>query len=687
MKSFNIKILIFSLFPCLFIGCKEELYNIEDYKPALAPHYLFLKDMDFKFSSSASTEESKIQSTDSWSFSEIPSWITISPSEGDSSAEISITASENKSLTSREAVFFLKSTDSPIDLQRTVTVSQYGGRIYFKYPDGDEFSVDGKTHHLDVKIETNVEDVKITTDVDWLTASYNADTNTVSIDLTQNGANYKRTGYIYLESLGTHTFSWEKGSIEIIQLASEIEVGETINFDAEGGTQSRVITSDVPWTAECGSSWIDISPINGNVGETTVTLSVAPSYKNDSRNSYVRFDSEESIKKFLDIYQKGRYINISQESISLSSDENTTKTISVESNIGWMITTCPDWLEVSPTSGESGNSEITIKASKNNSLNSRSGTLEICDSYSGGIKQTINVDQTGVSLDYNYVMKFGWKESSLPLNVPLPSSWKAEASQEWIHLSEISGNGEKEIIVNVDQNKEEDLRQGKIIFNCEGKIFEIEVIQEGQYIKLDKSTGEVGVIGGKIQFSLSTSVNTHWNIEYKSQEENWIEVQEINKDDSQIKEYLLTVSENHSIDSRNAIFNIISDDIDVNDNYAQGVKFYIKQLGRNISCDTSKILMTANEGISDEYKISADGKYSICKKEDADWFNIIYEPARDSFYVKVEYNESENERIGYILLLLEELPEGETFSREIELRQCKRGVNIMFDNFEEEKIW
>ena len=152
METKYIQFSIILILSFLMFGCNEEIYDVENYKPALAPHYLIIDDQEFQFTRYGSTKEGKIQSSESWSFSEVPSWLTISPSEGNLDAEFSITAGENKSVSSREAVLFVTTKDSPVKLQRSITVSQYAGYGYFEYPDGQNFSLNGGAHQLEALI-------------------------------------------------------------------------------------------------------------------------------------------------------------------------------------------------------------------------------------------------------------------------------------------------------------------------------------------------------------------------------------------------------------------------------------------------------------------------------------------------------------------------------------------------------
>lgn len=292
----------------------------------------------------------------------------------------------------------------------------------------------------------------------------------------------------------------------------------------------------------------------------------------------------------------------------MSADENSSEKIAIESNIGWEVSTCPKWLTLSPNKGNSGNSNITITAQKNNSLNSRSATIIIADSQTGGITSSITVTQSGLDFGENTTLEFSWHQSSINLNIPLPGAWNAAVSDGWITLSEYTGSGNKTIIVTVSKNESENLRSGKILITSEGKTIEV-IVQSGQYINLDNTSSEFSAMGGSLSLTVASSVNTLWKIEYSNTDKNWVQVEKISEE-----EYTINVDYNPSSLDRNATFILRPTDNDVSDIYAPGVKLTIKQSGRTISCETSKISVFASGGTSQTYKISADGKYSIEKK-------------------------------------------------------------------------
>ena len=683
MKITNKKLVAIAafVFSLLLMGCSEEVYD-GAYKPSLESHYLSVYPRDFEFSNREETKSGSVKTEDAWSFSGIPSWLSLTPSSGNSDLDFTIASKTNESVLNREAVFYVSTNNTTSKIQRTLTASQTGSSPYVTLPEYNTstITIEGKSDYLIIDVDSNIPDLIATFSESWASASYNSETKTVNVEIQANETNYSRNGTLTVSSSQYN----KTVKLTIYQRATGVTIleGIAMGYGADGGSQTRTIKSDLPWTAQTTCSWIEFSPKSGKAGETTMTITALPSYESNIRIGEINFYFGDTEKKYIDITQTGRYLTTTPGRIKLSADENSSEEVIVDSNIGWEVSTCPEWLTLSPNKGNAGNSNITIAAQKNNSLNSRSATVIIQDSQTGGITSSIIVTQSGLDFGKNTTLEFSWHQSSLDFSIPLPGAWKATVSDGWITLSEYIGSGNKTIIVTVSKNDSEYLRSGKILIMSEDKTFEVVVIQSGQYINLDNTSSEFSAMGGSLSLTVASSVNTSWEIEYSNTYKNWVQVEKISEE-----EYTINVDYNPSSLDRNAIFILRPTDNDVSDIYASGVKLIIKQSGRNISCETSKISVSGSGGTSQTYKISADGKYSIEKMSGDNWYTIVSDTSTRTFYIVVTDNTSNSDRTGHILLSLSELPNGESVTRDIEVYQYKPGINISFDNFEEETIW
>lgn len=683
MKITTVKLVAITSFAIasLLMGCSEEIYD-GAYKPSLESRYLRVYPRDFEFGNGEETQTGSITSENSWSFNGVPFWLSLTPSSGNSDADFSIISKTNESVSNREAVFFVSANNTTTNIQRTVTASQIGSSPYITFPEysSSTITVEGKSDYLIIDINSNIHDLTATFSQSWASVEYNANAKTVNVDIQANETNSSRNGTLTVSS---SQYS-KTAKLTISQLASGVTIleGIAMSYDADGGSQTRTIKSDLPWTAQTTYSWIEFFPKSGNTGETTMTITTLPSYESDKRIGQIYFYYGDTEKKYIGITQAGRYLNVSEKDITFTADQGESKTITVDSDVDWKVTSTPDWVTVTPKNGSAGKISITISASKNNSLNSRSGTVVIKDTRSGNLSVIIPVTQEGLDFGDQTTLEFSWHQSSVNMDIPLPGTWNAAVSDGWISLSQYTGSGNATITVSVSRNESENLRSGKILFTSEGKTIEVAVVQSGQYINLNTTSGEFSAMGGSLSLTVASSVNASWEIEYSSSEKDWVHVEKLGEE-----EYAIKVDYNPSSLDREATFILRPTDNDVSDQYATGVKLSIKQFGRTISCETSKITAFASGGTSQTYKISADGKYSIEKMPGDNWYTIVSDTTAQTFYIVVTDNTSNSDRTGHIILSLSDLPIGESVTRDIEVYQYKSGVNISFDNFEEETIW
>lgn len=655
---------------CLTAGCSEDISD-SGWTPSLEGRYLHLAQRDFSFSSNEETQTGHIQSLNDWSFSGLPTWLSLSKESGHGNSDFQITAQANNStVTSREAVFYV-STNATDKLQRSLTATQAGGSPYLSVS-SSTIQVAGKGGKEVVLVETNIPSLTTTFSQPWATASYNEGTRAVVLNITANSTSSSRSGVLTITSPTYNLTS----RLTVTQLAADVTImeGGNLKYTANGGSQTRTISSDLPWTATSTDSWIEFSPKSGDAGETTMTIAALPSYESKERVGKIDLYFGDTKRKYIGITQDGRYINLTPSAVTVKASGETSASLEVDADIDWSVASCPDWLTITPQNGAAGKSKITVSAAENRSLNSRSSTIRL-SSVNGVVQATASVEQEGLDFGDNTTMEFGWKSSQQELSIPIPSSWNAAVSADWISLSKYAGDGTDNISVTVAQNDGDAMRQGVISFTSEGKTISVNVVQSGQYLTIDKTSGEIGAMGGSIELTVSSSVKVTPTVEYGGDAKDWVIV---SGDEKGV--YSIAVDYNPSTKSREATLVLMPTDDGVSDQIAQGVKFVIKQSGRGLSADVSEISMYVKGGTSATYNITADGNYTIEKRADDYWYTLISDYANNSFYVVLTENTTGQERTGQILVSLADIHQGdEGKSITITVKQVTSDFNTNID--------
>jgi hypothetical protein len=223
------------------------------------------------------------------------------------------------------------------------------------------------------------------------------------------------------------------------------------------------------------------------------------------------------------VSQEGISFDVTGTFENFAADGDDEQKLTVESNTAWTVLSCPEWLTVTTTKGNKGTCEITLQAAANNSLNSRSATLSIGVEGVTSANENITITQEGVVTDLgDRSLDFGWESSQKELAITVPNSWSAMASDDWLTLSQTSGIGEKTIVITAAANPGEDASAGTITVASEGRSIKITVIQQGQYLKINSTAGEVGAMGGSVSLTVTTTVGAAATVEYQGTAKEWL---------------------------------------------------------------------------------------------------------------------------------------------------------------------
>lgn len=170
-----------------------------------------------------------------------------------------------------------------------------------------------------------------------------------------------------------------------------------------------------------------------------------------------------------DLEREKKTLELDRDSI-LINQEGGEDYINVEANGEWRIQEVPEWLSVDPTSGEVYNS-VAVTATENKESARRKASLVFTH---GKISKTVEIEQLGlaeakpfIKLSESSVMlpsAAGVKRIKLTTNRP----WKiSEYYYKWISVSPTSGEGSAEITIEVNENRNRDMRHVYLQINGE----------------------------------------------------------------------------------------------------------------------------------------------------------------------------------------------------------------------------
>lgn len=159
------------------------------------------------------------------------------------------------------------------------------------------------------------------------------------------------------------------------------------------------------------------------------------------------------------------FYNPKTTSIELLPDAGDSKTIDLNQTTDYTYTSTADWLKIAEDK-VSGNLKLTT-ISENNSINKREG--EITVAYTNGKEQKISVIQLGllprIKVEPEEVLFGSTPDDKLLVSVKSNLSWKIAASEPWVKLDMVEGDGNADVLIQAKgPNPSPETRSAKVIF-------------------------------------------------------------------------------------------------------------------------------------------------------------------------------------------------------------------------------
>ncbi|MDE5822441.1 MAG: BACON domain-containing protein [Paramuribaculum sp.] len=663
------KLILYIIAGALFLGltgCKDDFDPNGNLEPSISAHWLSPSKTNFNnYLSSAFSENFSIESLETpWKFSDVPDWISLTPSTGNASASVTLWAQENNNANnSRTAIFYLQSNDPDWNYSRAMSVSQAKALPALSVEE-TALTFGGNASQQTINVTSNCTWSASCLD-SWVALSPDVTSGKLNISVSANLQDTYRSSTIYL-SYG----SGYSTSLKITQSpAGIISSADTLLYENVASKYDVTIDSEADWSSNVSESWIIVTPDNGKAGKTSVSIEVTPNPSISSRTGYVSFQIGTTERLQIVIQQRGIYIE-ADKSLTFSSIVES-KQLSILSNTSWTVTGKPNWLNLSKETGE-GKDVITVTTSDNPNTTSRIGEI-VLSQVGLSIECKVKVTQLGktLSTDVN-LLELSDKEGQMTFNLISDAAWTSTHVGDWFTTSPTSGSGNATITVAAEENKTTEERTGTINYAYLDKNTSVNVHQLAKYMTIDNRTFEFDSKGGSHTIELST--NDEWTAEIEHNA-SWIKLSKSSGSGNTI--ITLTAEDNASVNTRSTA-------VVISTKSAQSIRILVSQKPRHLSVSTSSILFFANGGTSEVFAINTDGTYEI--KSDAEWFTVN-KGEGNTFTVQATKNSSKEMRRGKIAISLTGLKEG-SLSLELTVVQAGEGnSSFIINGFTEDSDW
>lgn len=344
--------------------------------------YIETEQTELAFTASGGSQELAVLSNTFWTVSSVPSWITVSPSNGEGDGKVKVTAQENPNTANRSGVIHITQSGLSIDVAITVTQT------------GKTFDVNTTVLNFEDKQETQTVEIltdgtwSARTDDTWITLSpMSASGNsTLSVKVAENPNDSERTGQVIV-SMGD-----KSSTITVIQKGKYFTVSNSLlTYTSKGGSMNIAVTTNDTWTAKIENSptWLQLSSTSGS-GNVDVKVTASDNPSVNSRSATIVFQTTHNQSVKVMVTQDARYLNVDTREVLFYSKGGTSEAITVSTDGTYSISCSDSWLSVNQSSNT-----FTVTATENTTTDARIGyiTIALTDLKEGTYSLKLTVTQ------------------------------------------------------------------------------------------------------------------------------------------------------------------------------------------------------------------------------------------------------------------------------------------------------
>ena len=653
---------IYFILALSFIGCSDKYSGESGLKPTLTPRYINVSPTSLSFTANPNYAQSvSVETMETpWKIDNGINWVSLSSTSGNSSTNININASENTDGDkARTGVFYVLADVNDWNYETGVAVSQAAATPYINVFQ-TAVTLKGTACSTTIDVTSNCT-CEISCGAEWLSISQKG--NSITLTASANETNEYRNATIVLSHNGNYPVNT---NIAVTQAPASINATtEALTFENTASEANVDVISEAKWTASTSYSWINVSPEKGEVGTSTLKISVSPNTSIEERNGYVILSIGNKERIQIPIKQRGIYVETDKSECNFDASTGT-QTIQIRSNTSWQISNLPTWISVDKTNG-SGNTEIKIMVEDNPNTTERNG--EFLVSQPGLSAQAIvKVHQKGKTFDVaSTTLTFTDKHETQNVSIATDGSWQASANVDWIMVSPKRANGDATLSITVSENNTDDERTGNVTVTMGDVSATIAVVQKGKYFTIDNNILNFTSKGGKLGVTMTT--NATWNARMGTNID-WLTISPFNGSGN--SEVTISASDNPSVNDRST--NVYIDAL------GRNVNVLVTQKARYLTIDTNELLFYSKGGTSNDVTISTDGEYSISSQDN--WLTINRN--ENIFTVTASENTTKEARIGHISIVLTDLKQG-TYTVTLTVTQLNYGGTFLRKDYEEDK--
>ena len=340
-----------------------------------------------EFANTGETKTVSVSTEDAWTAEAAANWVSLSLTEGQGDAQVSVTVGENPAYEDRQTTVMFTSASG---FQAMLVVKQEASvdpHFLDVTPLAFHFPKEGGQGEITIGCDT---DWQIDMSCEWLTLSQTSGTGNATVVLTATAnpiAEPRTAGFVIKSGNLSHDFS-------VSQVAGDQPVEVSFNVDtlfipASGGMQHLELTSNTAWELEA-SNWITLLTGPGQ-GDATIDMAISANASTEGRIGYLSAKHLGVVLATVVVVQEGKVYELEVNPTEFEARaEGGEYTITVSSNQSWSLNVGANWLHCEPMSGF-GNKTVTVTVDPSMSLHSRTGIIKVIGE--SGQDVTVTVEQ------------------------------------------------------------------------------------------------------------------------------------------------------------------------------------------------------------------------------------------------------------------------------------------------------
>ena len=370
------------------------------------PPQFSVQPTSLSFGFNASSKRLTINSNYPWSYvSGETSWCTIDTKSGDGEGAdtVNVSVTKNTSTSKTRSATLLFRNEKGLEARVSVSQAVHESYTLSVSPSSVTLQKDSGSQAT-ITISAN-QGWTISGVPSWASVSKNSGSGSDTVTITassENTSTDERSAVITVtgNTSGSDTVTIRQSATPIVWSVSP----QSISLEADDTSEHTItVTSNTSWTISDYPEWVEVSKTSGS-GSDTVTVNATSEYMGDSqRSGTITFRNTHGQTKTVSISQNAMSIiwDVNPKSLSLEATDTSDHAITVSSNLSWTISSYPDWMEVSKSSG-TGNDTVNVKAKEEYTGDSqRSGEIVFKNAKDSTI--TVSVTQSAATITYSDV--------------------------------------------------------------------------------------------------------------------------------------------------------------------------------------------------------------------------------------------------------------------------------------------